>query len=751
MSRAERWESYASEQTNKDRAATTPLYKFIGNYCSTAMNSFNTIGNTTECLGVVNLNPDANLPRLDPVENMLAPNARSAEADGYYPKVDTGGGRFATQCSSTFPDCGTADTKKCDPADESNCMVTVVDRYTTSFNWAEKNFSAIWLRPQWYLMTNSAITDVQGAGLSFITGGGYTSSDVIPGHWAVALKDIFIGNTQGTKTSDNPYAGNAGPFNPFTPLKCATQPNGAPAGSFCLDKDEGITMPITTFGVAQRLFNIYDGPTYEDSNAFLRITPTTITNCPPAPPPFGGTCPNSGWMYGQAISIPKDRMQNCYLPNAAIGWKQPNGFYYPPAFHSTNLFFGDDVTIRHYVIEPFFDPGTFKTDINEAAARYCTWSDSLFTGFTDVDRQTELNDDDGSLTGQINTVSVNEDPFFNAPVEQIECRSDVPDTMPPGTAKTSPYDYVTTVEYPACKENCGTGGKYWAVDCGTPACFGVPLYREDATPYEAGTLPSNRMMGQKVAQRSNMTVNHGTYYIDTTTNIQKQLFSGYKNLTVFQANQTYYTFLLFAKSATEQTYQMYVGPGFDKNTDVSLVRADVRKAPFTIRNESWQTGYWTRDYDGTTGVLTVKMNMGFPEFQMQYDAARSKDCQPQSFCSLDTGNNCGCSLDSTDGLYKDCQRVCANWAGKDVDCPEGGCYGFAVTLPAGFTTGKKANLPPTPKCVTKRDKGFDVPFVPADQGLARACYDPNPPKGTFCTQNGTPADTIPGGEQRAEP
>jgi hypothetical protein len=46
---------------------------------------------------------------------------------------------------------------------------------------------------------------------------------------------------------------------------------------------------------------------------------------------------------------------------AAVAWKQPNGFYYPPAFHSVNLFF-DNVSIRHYVIEPLFKPGTFQTD-----------------------------------------------------------------------------------------------------------------------------------------------------------------------------------------------------------------------------------------------------------------------------------------------------------------------------------------------------------------------------------------------------
>ena len=50
---------------------------------------------------------------------------------------------------------------------------SLLDRYTTSFNWAAFNFAAIWLRPQWYLVTNSVITDVQQAGLTMVTGGGY--------------------------------------------------------------------------------------------------------------------------------------------------------------------------------------------------------------------------------------------------------------------------------------------------------------------------------------------------------------------------------------------------------------------------------------------------------------------------------------------------------------------------------------------------------------------------------------------------
>ena len=53
---------------------------------------------------------------------------------------------------------------------------------------------------------------------------------------------------------------------------------------------------------------------------------------------------------------PQRQSGTCYLPNAAIAWKQPNGFYYPPAFHSQNLMFQQQPTglIRHFLIEPLF-------------------------------------------------------------------------------------------------------------------------------------------------------------------------------------------------------------------------------------------------------------------------------------------------------------------------------------------------------------------------------------------------------------
>ena len=132
--------------------------------------------------------------------------------------------------------------------------VTILDRYTSSFHWTETNFGAIWLRPQWYLYTNSVLTDVQNGGLSLVTGGGYTRSDTINGHWALARKSVFIGSTQ--TEEENPYTSNAGPFNKKTyeldGFKCD---NSIAKINYCLSKDQGISIPLSAFGLSQRLFS----------------------------------------------------------------------------------------------------------------------------------------------------------------------------------------------------------------------------------------------------------------------------------------------------------------------------------------------------------------------------------------------------------------------------------------------------------------------------------------------------------------
>src|SRR5208282_158377 len=630
---------------------------------------------------VLNAAPPPSTSPYSGVTSPLAPSSQSGtkpdpvtglDADNAYPHIG-GGGRFPTKCPASS-DC--SKQKVCSEADESNCVVTVIDHYTTSFNWAATNFAAVWLRPLWYLFTNSAITDVQNGGITFVTGGGYTHSDVITGHWALAKKDIFIGNTQSSKPNDadplaansGGFAANVGPFNPLTFKKltpppdgstgqrgggCAQAPNGANPGSYCLSPPDSVSFQISTFANNQRLFSIYDGPAYEDSNAYLDIKRTdlpndALTGCNYTPDDGQNnhTCANSQYSQaGQEQGMPWDASKTtCYIPNAAIAWKQPNGFYYPPAFHSRNLFFSN-VDIRHFVIEPIFaSTGVFQTDLKGTQARYCTYSgdalNGMFTGFTDVDRQTELNDDDGTLTGLvgptatptpstglIGSISVNQDKFFQAPVQTPECLSDV-DVTPaqagnvknyPGTATTSPYDYVTTVVFPACAANtatpaCGAGAGPWDMDCTNQNCFGVPLYREYLLPTETSASPI-LLMGQATYQRSSLTTNNNHYFIDTTRSKTAQSQARIAHFSVFQPGQTYYVFLLLAKPTTQQTYDLYVGKNLKFDDDnitnnVWLTRVNLpSEYKITKSGTGAIPGLSASNYNSTTGVLSVTLDM----------------------------------------------------------------------------------------------------------------------------------------------
>lgn len=725
MSREETWVGYASEQGYANwqsdpegalgRAAMTPLKSFVGNTCSTAMNAFNTVGDTSVCHGVVPENPAANIPQMHEVPNPLAPDVTGPLADAYYPKVDQGGGRFATACPSDTVDC--SQVIRCSNGHESMCKATVINHFTTSFNFTETNFSAVWLRPQWYLLINSAITDVQNGGLTFVTGGGYTSSDVIYGHWALAKKDVFIGATD----PNNPFASEAGPVNAASGLACERRPDGSPAGGDCLLRNEGIAYTNSSFGVNQRFFNIYDGPAYEEDNAYLDIKPTSITDCTGTDPNTGGPCWNSTSMYGWFIGMPRDKNAVCYLPNAAIGWKQPNGFYYPPAFHSANLYF-NNVDIRHFVIQPLFEPGTIITDPAQAKARYCTWVSNMFTGFTDVDRQTELTDDDGTLTGLHSgsgsnlgpTISVNQDPYFNAPLATTECASDASSNAPNATAITSPYDYVSTAILPDCGANCTIG--VWDSSCSNENCYGVPLYREYVNQSELGTQPSIRMMGQDIGQRSTMSVNNGSYYLDTQVTPAQQ--GPYLFRNVFEAGRTYNVFFLFAKPTTTQTYSIYVGPGFSLANDLHAVLMDNSGPSFS--NTAWPST-WGMSY--VNNVLTITTNMNFTAFQNGYTHAQQDHCQPAGFCSLNSAKACGCSLSPGNSLYNDCQQVCSTWTRKDVDCPEGGCYGFSFKLPTTFATGQ--HQPPATACYPQTNT-WNPQFSAHDVSGQQCYYSPVP-------------------------
>lgn len=782
-SREMKWDSYASTQATFGRSGAAPLKLFRDNYCSSAMMSFNTVGATDTCIGLAQLNP---------IENTLAPLPPDPN---YYPTVDIGN-RHATLCPTTCSnnrtmacsaaaECGmgaSCDTRYdcsqvnlCAADNRDHCPVTVLDRYTSSFHWPQQNFAAIWLRPQWYLVINSVLTDSQNGGLGFVTGGDYTHSSVTPGNWQIASKSVFVGHTQnqagicsndpnemcvnnqdcgmdGATCEDfNPLASDAGPFNPLEAgnIKGLTCDN--PEANHCRSNDEGITVPIVDWAVNQRLFNIYDGPPQQDANAYLDINPTPLgPQCRPKgcqnPGPHG-CCPERGpnndgmnaWMYTRTLGIPVDgETGRCVLPNAAIGWKQPNGFYYPPSFHSDKLYF-DNVGIRHYVLQPLWKPGTHETDQQKYEEAYCsrTAQQNVFsTDFTDVDRQTVLNDDDGSLTGLLSpampamgeTISVNVDTFFNAPVEAPECRSFVPKVgaapNAKSTAKTSPYEYLTTAVYPKCvvdgdcgghcaasnsacantanctpnictNGQCTFGGPCqgtpdcttnqcmnsdWGMDCTNTSCYGVPLFRQLLTQADVDTnnpvTEGIRMSGMAFSQRSMLTANNGVYYIDTGVSKEEQQKSA-TNLNVFRKGGTYYVFFVYANERTKQTYEIYVGPGISSRVIASCQQSIDNCAlvePVRVNISTGNLEFFPRmdnppgiaieAYDTVKGILTVGVDFTAQVFVDKFRAASEDYCQPESFCAPNPNNNDNCetTLPESDPLHADAQRICQRWA-----------------------------------------------------------------------------------------
>ena len=111
---------------------------------------------------------------------------------------------------------------------------------------------------------------------------------------------------------------------------------------------------------------------------------------------------------------------------------------------------------------------------------------------------------------------------------------------------------------------------------------------------------------------------------------------------------------------------------------------------------------WTRNYDATTGILTVTMNMTGATFT-------ATECQPASFCT-NTSGSCSCALKITDptytpSIYKQCQTACSEWAVKDIACPDAGCYGFGVTLPDAFSNAN--HVPPPSPIVLSQHFGME--------------------------------------------
>jgi hypothetical protein len=368
---------------------------------------------------------------------------------------------------------------------------------------------------------------------------------------------------------------------------------------------------------------------------------------------------------------------------------------------------------------------------------YCNWNGQLFTGFAGNDRQTVLNDDDGTLTGYAKTTVINLDEFFAAPVDALQCRSDK-------SSRTSPYEYVSTVVYPACVLNgtCalppvtkpdGTVDPNWNSGdwnraCTNENCYGVPLWRQDAMPLaDKGAAKSIRMMGQETSQRSSLTVNHGTYYIDTTVSKETQLACGSTDpgnpcvINVFKETQSYYAFLIFAKEDTAQTYRFYVGDPATTTFDpagIRMVQAQIGLNPIKYSDlgtiPAGRARWLGNDKATSKGVVEVELRLSdLPGVADKFKTGKASKCGPATYCKWigkdDNGNDVDKCVDKNN-IEDD--SAC-KWAVADQDCPAGGCYGIRFTLPQGFATLQPGAPNPRPPavCVPATDKdGKPTPF-----------------------------------------
>ena len=154
------------------------------------------------------------------------------------------------------------------------------------------------------------------------------------------------------------------------------------------------------------------------------------------------------------------------------------------------------------------------------------------------------------------------------------------------------------------------------------------------------------MAGQNMYQRHTLTLNGGAYYLDTSVpraTQQNEPFTkrtgAARDVNVFEGEQTYYIFFLYAKPTTKQTYQIYVGDKFEQDT-VKPVRGKLATAPIKF-SDGTNSPKWLTVSPPKDKVLTVTID--FSAYQDELNPANKDNglCGPKKFCKWGTGNDAG--------------------------------------------------------------------------------------------------------------
>jgi hypothetical protein len=801
-------------------AYQVPLLRFRGNGCSTATYGLPASAEVSPAaLG------EAQNTGYTAVENPYVAGRTAAQLGINFPRPAVVGNfqPIEANLGGVF-NCGSTGVDDAALAgNEQACVTTIIDRFTTGFNWAERNYGSVWLRPGFYLLLNSAVTDQLFGGVTFVSAGSWVQ--VPPGYFSLAKNSLFAGTTQ---HGGSPWAQRSGPL--FTISASDDPAHYAPCA-----KGGSITCNLESEGTGfwtggfqpKRMINIYDGPHFADGNLFVDIG---SWECDPQPclGMSSAACEASLRARYGTNALPCGIYSSTFQPapippigqpidphrmivlDAAVGWKQPNGFYYPPAFTYRGSTFYKNLPVglpdpdpmnplnqcysfgpadgfmspsqrpgdcRHYVIDRTVDyiagsmlalnggPGVFPAANNNLPV-------------TPIDFSTILLDLDGSLTGSTAMIegvsgaqpstSLSRNSFFDAPAQTDECLS--------FGLQTSPYQFVTTVVAPLAASPATTDPTWvnpllWP-DPTNPSASGTPLvaiYRQwetgfdpeqcdqvcsAADPSKYGCTRAAFMMGPNIGQAPYLTMSQppgltgqsgALYYIDTSTGASQstacvvaktaQMFPA-----PFRANDSYVVYNLFARNDAVLRYQLHVG---DHVADVAAIggrwvrvkphiqggpagnvaslQSSVGDACDPTAGTGWCAGLPTptlETLDSGASVLTVTLDQR--PLAASYVASTRpsyEQCMPRDLCYFD-GTECQpCSSDpgkcirQGDFLALDIaslsqpdatgtnplEVVCKDWATYAsgtttetlgdlslVDCPAGGCLGFAFTLPQGF-------------------------------------------------------------------
>lgn len=650
--------------------------------------------------------------------------------------------------------CATQRTASDTGDNAAACSLTLLDRFTASFNWAPIDFGSIWLRPQFYAFTNGAVTDQLFGGLTFVSGGAWTQAPA--GYFTITSDSLYVGSTQ----PDSPDAGHLGPALDI----------GDCASAGCPLPLDGTALPLGGFQ-PKRLINIYDGPFFAERNAFAETPgivcdPTKVTGGNPECGIYMSTVqPKSCDGLPSVMADPSTAGGMCVL-SAAVGWKQPNGFFYPPAFAFEHTAF-DDNTIRHNVVDQYDD--YIQGTVTSPPAPMSFDPLRKYNGITPIDSSTILNDLDGTFTGncwgddcdslpasspQRRTSSVSANHFFDAPSQTPECQS--------FGVQTAPTDFLTSVIAPLTADGSAIDPGVWSL---TPPFPAVPIYRqlllEDEMPCtgaicDGETWSCNQaafMMGAQNGQAPYLTANHGVYYIDTDTSSQTTscILGGTFEPASFTAGSSYVLYQLFAKDDSKTTYQLYVGDAAAGQwvwvqPHLSVAGGPSNNLAVEPIADPTLLAKLTPNAKINSGVLEVVFDSSLIADQFSFTArADDEKCVPRDACQVATdGSKCELATAfSESGLEDVVGSICEKWATRVAgttatsgslslsDCPASGCLGYSFTLPTmGWEPTSYADVGAGLTTCFPDDAAWDRPLQVISQDQT-VCSMPPAPAG-FC-------------------